>query len=325
MGKTLVIAEVYEGELRAATFSTVAAAKELQEQTSTGFDIAVLADDAGAHAEALKSLGAEQVIKIEDGNLAHYLAETWAPNIAELAKSGDYTTVLAPVTTTGKDLMPRVAALLDAGMASDIIGIEGADTFKRPVYAGNLVATVKLKTERKVVSVRGTAFPKAEPGGGESTITSADAVGVSPKGEFLGFEGAGGSDRPDLTEAGIVVSGGRGTKGEFDPVYQLADTLGAAVGASRAVVDAGWAPNDWQVGQTGKVVAPELYIALGISGAIQHWAGMKDSKTIVAVNKDPEAPIMELADYAIVADLFNAAPELAEKLKSLKDAGEISV
>ena len=321
MSRTLVIAEVYEGEYRGATLHAVRAAQDLKEKTGAPYDIIVIGSAAAA--AEVRGVGADKVIVAE--GLDHYLARPWAATVAEVAKAGGHDTIMMTATTTGKDLCPCVAARLDAGMASDVSEIIDASTFRRPVYAGNLVATVKIGTPVKVLSIRSTAFDKAETGQGESPVENASVAAVDSKEAYLEYETAEGGDRPELTEASIVVSGGRGTKGEFEPVYKLADTLGAAVGASRAVVDAGWAPNDWQVGQTGKVVAPELYIALGISGAIQHWAGMKDSKTIVAINKDPEAPIMELADYGLVADLFQAAPELAAKLQQLKDAGEISL
>ncbi len=322
MSRTLVVAEVYEGAFVSATLHAVRAAAELKDKSGAEFDILVLSADASV-ADNVKGYGAGKVLAATDGAFGHYLARPWSRTIAAVA--ADYDTVMITATTMGKDLAPCVAGLLDAGMASDVAEIIDASTFRRPVYAGNAVATVTINTDKKVLSVRATAFDKAEPTGADSPVESVSATAVDSKEEYVEFEGSGGSDRPSLADANIVVSGGRGTKGDFEPIYKLADSLGAAVGASRAVVDAGWAPNDWQVGQTGKVVAPNLYFAVGISGAIQHWAGMKDSKTIVAINKDGEAPIMELADYAIVADLFNAAPELADKLDALKASGDISL
>jgi electron transfer flavoprotein alpha subunit len=324
VAKTLVIAEVYEGEFRSATLNAVQAARDYQAKAGAAFDILVLGQSTDAAVAEVKGLGAGKVLVAQDAALAHYTAEHWGATIAAVAKGG-YDVIMVAATTTGKDLAPRVAALLDAGMASDVAEIVSADTFKRPVFAGNVIATVQVDSAIKVLSIRGTAFDKAEPAGGESPVESVSATASSVQKAVSGFEGAGGGDRPELTDASVVVAGGRGTKGDFEAVYKLADALKAAVGASRAVVDAGWAPNDWQVGQTGKVVAPGLYIALGISGAIQHWAGMKDSKVIVAINKDPEAPIMELADYVLVADLFAAAPELADKVEALKASGQISL
>lgn len=323
MARTLVIAEIYEGEFRSSTLHAVKAASVLKEKTGAEYDILAIGS-AGA-AQQAQNYGAGKVLHVDAAGLAHYLARPWAATIAAVAKSGNYDTLVMTSTTMGKDLCPRVAALLDAGMASDITGIVDAANFERPIYAGNVLATVTIETPIKVISARSTGFDKAEAGAAASPIESTQATEVTSKETFDRYEAAAGGDRPDLADAKIVVSGGRGTKGDFAPIYKLADALGAAVGASRAVVDAGWAPNDWQVGQTGKVVAPALYFAVGISGAIQHWAGMKDSKCIVAINKDPEAPIMELADYAIVADLFQAAPELATKLDGLKASGEITL
>lgn len=327
MARTLVIAEVYEGEFRTATLHAVTAAKALQGKSGNEFDILVLGSGIDAIAADLAKYGAGKVLKADDAAFAHYTARTYSATIAAVATSGNYDVIMATATTFGKDLCPYVAARLQAGMASDVTEIIDATTFKRPVYAGNAIATVEVTTPIKVLSIRGTAFDKAAPGDGTSAVESVSATAVDPKATFVQFEAAAGGEggRPQLTDAKIVVSGGRGTKGDFEPIYKLADALGAAVGASRAVVDAGWAPNDWQVGQTGKVVAPELYFAVGISGAIQHWAGMKDSKVIVAINKDPEAPIMELADYALVADLFSAVPELADKLAALRQKGELSL
>jgi electron transfer flavoprotein alpha subunit len=249
------------------------------------------------------------VIVADNAAYAHYLAENVAPMIAEVATG--YSHVMATATTTAKNIIPRVAALLDVQAISDISGVVSEDTFKRPIYAGNLIATVQSSDAIKVLTVRGTAFDGAPGEGGSASIEAVASAHDSAKSNFIGEEVAV-SDRPELTAADIVISGGRGMgNGEnFDMLYNLADKLGAAVGASRAAVDAGFVPNDMQVGQTGKIVAPDLYVAVGISGAIQHLAGMKDSKVIVAINKDEEAPIFSVADYGLVADLFVALPEL---------------
>ena len=243
----------------------------------------------------------------------HQLGENMGLLVADLGKG--YTHILSPATTTGKNFMPRVAALLDVGQISEIISVESPDTFKRPIYAGNVIATVQSVDPIKVITVRGTAFDPVAAEGGSAAVESVDAVHDAGVSSFVGEELAK-SDRPDLTAASIVISGGRGMQsGEnFEMLYQLADKLGAAVGASRAAVDAGFVPNDMQVGQTGKIVAPNLYVAVGISGAIQHLAGMKDSKVIVAINKDEDAPIFQVADYGLVADLFDAVPQLNEQL-----------
>ncbi len=244
--------------------------------------------------------------------MGHRLAESTAATIVALA--GDYEHIVAPATTDAKNVMPRVAALLDAMLISDVSGVVDANTFERPIYAGNAIQTVKSSDAKKVVTFRTSTFDAAGEGGSAAveTVSAAADPGLSSWVEDKVAE----SDRPELTSAGVVVSGGRGVGSEedFALIEQLADKLGAAVGASRAAVDSGYAPNDWQVGQTGKVVAPELYVAVGISGAIQHLAGMKDSKVIVAINKDEEAPIFQVADYGLVADLFNAVPELIDKL-----------
>lgn len=327
MGKILVIAEYYHGEYRRSTLHALKASEILKEKGAGSYDLLVLGPQPRSHLDRFKGSRAERILVGESPELKEYLAEPWAQAIATVVQTYHYTHVVMTATTTGKDLLPRVAALLEAGMASDVIEILAPDTFKRPVYAGNAVATVKITTPCKVISIRSTAFEAPNLSGDLPPVESfALPASLNPHGvEFLGFSPSAKGERPELTEAKIVVSGGRGTKGNFQPVFELADVLGAAIGASRAAVDAGWAPNDWQVGQTGKVVAPQLYIALGISGAIQHWAGMKDSKVIVAINKDPEAPMMQLADYALVADLFQAAPEMAEKLKKLKENGELQL
>jgi electron transfer flavoprotein alpha subunit len=265
--------------------------------------------------QAAQVAGVSKVLLADNAAYGHQLAENVAPLVAELAKSAGFEYVLAPATTTGKNLLPRVAALLDVGQLSDIVSVESADTFKRPIYAGNAIATVKSLDAIKVITVRGTAFDPVAAEGGSASIEAVTAVHDAALSRFVGEEVAK-SDRPELTAARVIISGGRGMgNGEnFALLEKVADKLGAAVGASRAAVDAGFVPNDMQVGQTGKIVAPELYIAVGISGAIQHLAGMKDSKVIVAINKDEEAPIFQVADYGLVADLFDAVPELEASL-----------
>ncbi len=305
----LVVAEHNNSALNAATNNVVTAARAI------GDDIHVLVagSNCGAVAEGAAQIeGVTKVLVADNAAYEHQLAENTSLLIAELGKN--YSHVLAAATTTGKNTMPRVAALLDVDQISDIVAVESADTFKRPIYAGNAIATVQSSAPIKVITVRGTGFDAAATGGSApiEALASAHDAGNSA---FVGEELAK-SDRPELTAADIVVSGGRGMgNGEnFEILYSLADKLGAAVGASRAAVDAGFVPNDMQVGQTGKIVAPQLYVAVGISGAIQHLAGMKDSKVIVAINKDEEAPIFQVADYGLVADLFEAVPELAGKL-----------
>ncbi len=306
----LVIAEHDNEELKPATLNTVAAAKAL------GGDIAVLVagkDCKGVAEAAAKVDGVSKVLHADADHLANQLAENMAPLIKDLA--GDYSHVLAPATTLGKNVMPRAAALLDVAVISDISGIDGEDTFERPIYAGNAIAKVKSSDKIKVITVRGTAFDPVAPEGGSASVETVDAPADSGLSEFVSEELTE-SERPELTVAKIVISGGRGMgSGEnFAILETVADKLGAAIGASRAAVDAGFVPNDYQVGQTGKVVAPDLYIAVGISGAIQHLAGMKDSKVIVAINKDEEAPIFQVADYGLVADLFKAVPELEAEI-----------
>ncbi|MFV1464361.1 MULTISPECIES: electron transfer flavoprotein subunit alpha/FixB family protein [unclassified Phaeobacter] len=305
----LLLAEVTDGALALdATAKAVTAASKLGDVTV----LAAGASAAAAGAEAAKIAGVSKVLVAEDASLGHRLAEPTAALIASLAS--DYEHIVAPATTDAKNVLPRVAALLDVMVISDVSGVVDGDTFERPIYAGNAVQTVKSRDAKKVISFRTSTFDAAGDGGSASvdTISAAQNPGLS---EWVEDKVAA-SDRPELTSAGVVVSGGRGVGSEedFKLIENLADKLGAAVGASRAAVDSGYAPNDWQVGQTGKVVAPELYVAVGISGAIQHLAGMKDSKIIVAINKDEEAPIFQVADYGLVADLFQAVPELIEKL-----------
>lgn len=305
----LLLAEVTDGVLnRDATAKTVTAAKSLGEITV----LCAGASASAAAADAATIAGVSKVLCAEDATLGHRLAEPTAALIVGLASG--YTHILAPATTDAKNVLPRVAALLDVMVISDVSGVVDADTFERPIYAGNAIQTVKSSDGVKVVSIRFSTFDAAADGGSAAVETVAAAA--SPALSTWLEDKVAASDRPDLTSAGIVVSGGRGVGSEesFAIIEALADKLGAAVGASRAAVDSGYAPNDWQVGQTGKVVAPDLYVAVGISGAIQHLAGMKDSKIIVAINKDEEAPIFQVADYGLVADLFTAVPELTSKL-----------
>ncbi|MFC3608780.1 electron transfer flavoprotein subunit alpha/FixB family protein [Stutzerimonas tarimensis] len=306
----LVIAEHNNAALAGATLNTVAAAKAI------GGDIHVLVagSGCGAVAEAAAQVeGVSKVLVADDAAYANGLAENLAPLVVDLAK--DYSHVLAPATTSGKNYLPRVAALLDVDQISDIVSVESADTFTRPIYAGNAIATVQSSAPIKVVTVRATGFDAVASEGGSAQVQQVSGPGDAGLSSFVGEELAR-SDRPELTGAKIIVSGGRGMQnGEnFKHLYALADKLGAAVGASRAAVDAGFVPNDMQVGQTGKIVAPQLYIAVGISGAIQHLAGMSGSKVIVAINKDEEAPIFQVADYGLVGDLFEIVPELERSL-----------
>ncbi|MFU8882287.1 MAG: FAD-binding protein [Rhodobacterales bacterium] len=305
----LLIGEVTDGTLALdATAKAVTAAKQLG-------DVTILCTGASAKAaadEAAKIDGVSKVLVAEDALYGHRLAEPVAALIASMA--GDYSHIVAPSTTDAKNIMPRVAALLDVMILSDVVGVVDADTFERPIYAGNAIQTVKSTDSVKVMTIRTSTFDLAGMGG--SAPVEAIATGDNPGLSEWVEDKVAASDRPELTSAGVVVSGGRGvgSEADFAMIEKLADKLGAAVGASRAAVDSGYAPNDWQVGQTGKVVAPDLYVAVGISGAIQHLAGMKDSKIIVAINKDEEAPIFQVADYGLVADLFAAVPELIEKI-----------
>ena len=306
----LVIAEHDNKTLKRATLQAVDAAARLGE-----VHLLVMGSGVDAVAKAAaKVAGVVQVKVVDDATLAEPLAEVVTAQVVPLAK--DYSHVVAAATAHGKDFMPRVAALLDVAQISEVTGIDSADTFRRPIYAGNAIATVQSSDPIKVLTVRGTSFDEAAAEGGSAAIEKVAAVAVDGQPALVGREQAS-SDRPELTAAQVVVAGGRGlgSAEQFQAVLEpLADRLGAALGASRAAVDAGYAPNDWQVGQTGKIVAPQLYIAAGISGAIQHLAGMKDSRIIVAINKDEEAPIFSVADYGLVADLFEAVPALTAKL-----------
>jgi len=308
---TLVIAEHDNASIKGATLNTVTAA------VACGGDVHVLVagHNAGAAAQAASKIaGVAKVIHADAPGLEHGLAENVAAQV--LAIASNYSHILFPATASGKNVAPRVAAKLDVAQISDITKVIAADTFERPIYAGNAIATVQSQDAVKIITVRTTGFDAAAATGGSAQVETAAATADAGKSSFMDSEIAK-SDRPELTAAKIIVSGGRalGSKEKFDEVMTpLADKLGAALGASRAAVDAGYAPNDWQVGQTGKIVAPQLYVAAGISGAIQHLAGMKDSKVIVAINKDPEAPIFSVADYGLEADLFTAVPELVKAL-----------
>ena len=307
---TLVIAEHDNGSLKGATLNTVTAAQAL------GADIDILVAGAGCDgaAQAAAAIpGIGKVLVADNAAYEHQLAENVSLLIADVGAG--YDNIVAPATANAKNTMPRVAALLDVAQISEIISVESADTFKRPIYAGNVIATVQSADAKKVITVRATAFDACAAEGGSAAVEAVDAVHDAGISAFVGEEVAE-SDRPELTAAPIVISGGRGMQnGEnFKLLEGIADKLGAAIGASRAAVDAGFVPNDMQVGQTGKIVAPDLYIAVGISGAIQHLAGMKDSKVIVAINKDEDAPIFQVADYGLVADLFDALPEIESKI-----------
>jgi len=308
----LVIAEHDNAQLKGATLNVLAAAAQLGAETHVlvaGVNVQAVA------AQAAQAAGVTKVLVADAPALEHALAENLAAQVLALASSSDYSHILFAATASGKNVAPRVAAKLDVAQVSDVIAIESPDTFQRPIYAGNAIATVQSADAVKVLTVRTTAFDAVAGEGGQAAVQTVTAVADSNLSTFEGREIAK-SERPELAGAAIVVSGGRGigSAENFKILDGLADKLGAAIGASRAAVDAGYAPNDWQVGQTGKIVAPQLYIAVGISGAIQHLAGMKDSKVIVAINKDPEAPIFSVADYGLVADLFQAVPELVNAL-----------
>ena len=306
----LVLVEHDGKAIKDATLATVTAASKLGEVHAlvVGNNVDAVAD------AATKIAGVAKVYAASSAALEHQLAEAVAPVAASLMEGHD--AFVAPATTTGKNIAPRVAALLDVMQVSDVLSVEGPDTFTRPIYAGNAIATVKSNDAKKVLTVRTTAFEKGPPEGGSGSVEKIDAAGDPGASSFVGLE-ASESERPELTSAKVIVSGGRafGSSEQFHALLDpLADKLGAAVGASRAAVDAGYAPNDYQVGQTGKIVATQVYVAIGISGAIQHLAGMKDSKTIIAINKDEEAPIFQVADIGLVGDLFKIVPELTEKL-----------
>jgi len=322
MSKVLVVAELSGQALRKSTHSAITCARKL---TASGGSFSILVaggPGSAAAAEELKPFGASEIIVCEDPSLTSYTAERYAPVVAEASKGADI--VVATASSFGKDLMPRVAARISAAYAADCSDVTvdaGGPLYKRPMFAGNAYGFCRLKTQQHVVSVRQSEWEAAAPSGGASAVRSMAVVApgaAASRIEFVSLDQVK-SERPELTEARVVVSGGRALKDQFFQLIEpLADVLGAAIGASRAACDAGYAPGDYQVGQTGKVVAPDLYIAIGISGAIQHIAGMKGSKTIVAINKDPEAPIFQIADYGLVADLFQAVPELVSALKARK-------
>jgi|TARA_A100001015_G_scaffold5099_1_gene6472 electron transfer flavoprotein alpha subunit len=306
----LVVAEHDNNEIKGSTLNTVTAASEI------GGDISVLvagSDSSTVAEQASKIAGISSVIHVDDPIYKNFLAEDLGNLVASIAEGFNY--ILAPATTFGKNFLPRVAAKLDVQQISDIISVEDADTFKRPIYAGSCIATVKSNDSVKVITVRTTAFDASPITDSSVTVNSGDVVDSLNNANFVS-DAIAESDRPELTAAEVIVSGGRalGSSENFQIIEALADKLGAAVGASRAAVDAGYVPNDYQVGQTGKIVAPSLYIAIGISGAIQHLAGMKDSKVIVAINKDEDAPIFQVADYGLVGDLFEAVPELTDSV-----------
>ena len=308
--KTLVLVEHDNASVKDATLATVTAAAKLG-------DVDMLVAGAGCQAAAdaaAKIAGVGKVLLADDAAYANQLAENVAPLVAQIM--ADYDALLAPATTNGKNIAPRVAAMLDVMQISDILSVEGERTFTRPIYAGNAIAAVESSDPKLVITVRGTAFDKAETEGGSGTVEAVSGPADAGISSFVSAEIAK-SERPELTSAKVIVSGGRALKDAEtfqEYIIPLADKLGAGIGASRAAVDAGFVPNDYQVGQTGKIVAPEVYIAVGISGAIQHLAGMKDSKVIIAINKDEDAPIFQVADIGLVADLFTAVPELTQKL-----------
>ncbi len=324
MANILIVAEQLGGELKKATLNCITFARELGGKLGTGFDIAVLGSGIGGVADALAGYGAGTIYTVESDALANYLAQPFANALAGVISQSGATHIVGPSDTYGKDLLPRVAAKLGAGMVSDVLALvgDGGDlAYKRPMYAGNIVATVKANTDSVVFSVRTTEYDAAEASGGASAVTSVTANVGEYGARFIEFAQTA-SERPELTDADVVVAGGRGLKDGasfYGLMNPLADQFNAAIGASRAVVDS-WSevPNDLQVGQTGKVVAPNLYFAVAISGAIQHLAGMKNSKTIVAINKDPDAPIFQVADYGLAADAFKAVPELVEQVKAAK-------
>lgn len=320
MGNILVVAELFESNVRKSTLAAVTFAKDAAEALDGTFSILALGSGIDDAVSDLAKYGAETIYKADGDSLKSYICEVYAPTISKVAEDNDFEIVVAPASNFGKDLMPRVAQRLSAGMASDISGFEtddGALVYKRPMFAGNVIGFMKVETDVAVVTVRQTEFDAAAPTGGESSIEDVDVEDSSVDGkELVDFEKVV-SARPDLNEARVVVSGGRGLKSaeNFKMLEELTDVLGGALGATRAAVDAGFCPNDLQVGQTGKIVAPDLYIAVGLSGALQHLAGMKGSRVIVAINKDEEAPIFSVADFGLVADLFNVVPEMLEDLK----------
>ncbi len=320
MANVLVVAEHLDGALRKVTLSTLTFAHQVAALTGGEVIATVLGEGVDSIAQELSKHGVSRVLVDDKAVFSNYLAENYAPAVAKVGQEVGATIVCGASSTTGKDLLPRVAALLDAGMVSDAVSVadDGGLKFTRPLWAGNVLTTVEVVTPVKVISVRTSDFDAAPESGAGAVEAFDTGAGARDDVEFVSFDQVK-SERPELTDAEVVIAGGRGLgSGEnFQMIMDLADTLGGAVGATRAAVDSGYAPNDWQIGQTGKVVAPNLYFAVAISGAIQHLAGMKGSKTIVAINKDPEAPIFQVADYGLVADAFEAVPALTEKLKAL--------
>jgi electron transfer flavoprotein alpha subunit len=324
----LVVAELDGSSVKKATYAAVTAAQDLAAKTGLSFNILAVGGAAADAASQLTQVGADTVYTVTDASLEHYLAMPYSAAIATAAKEIGATWLVMTSTTSGKDVMPRVAVRLSAGLAADVIGLtdlDGGVGLQRPMYAGNVVAVVEVLTDIKCITVRGSDWDAAQASDGNASNVTAIASAASAAAEasgkqrFVSFDGSGG-DRPELTEADAVIAGGRGLKSaeNFHILDPLADSLNAAIGASRAAVDSGYAPNDYQIGQTGKSVAPKLYIAVAISGAIQHLAGMKNSKTIVAINKDEEAPIFQVSDYGLVADAFKVVPELAEKITAAR-------
>jgi electron transfer flavoprotein alpha subunit len=322
MSNVLVVAEFGEGRLKKTTHSAVTFAKQAAAALGGSFSILILGSGLDGAADEASKLGADKVLVADDASLANYTAEAYAPTVAKLA--ADYAVVAAAASAFGKDLLPRVAGRLDAGYAADITDVltDGGLSYKRPMFAGNAFGVCKISTPVQMVTVRQSAFAAAEPGDGASAVekVAVEAAGAgASRVEWVSFDQIE-NERPELAEADVVISGGRALKEQFyDVLNPLADLFGAAIGASRAACDAGYCAPDLQVGQTGKVVAPGLYFAIGISGAIQHLAGMKSSKVIVAINKDAEAPIYQITDYGLVADLFKVVPELVEKVKAVKE------
>jgi electron transfer flavoprotein alpha subunit len=324
MGDVLVIAQILDGEVKKSTNSAVTFASQAASFLGGSYSVMALGDDLAAQTDALTKLGAAKVLLAQAPGLDQALPERWAPIIEQVVKAGGYQVVCSPSSSTGKDVLPRLSARLEAGMASEVaaVAFEGGKlTYTRPMYAGNVMGKVQILTELEVVTVRQTEFAPFEPAAAASPVEQVavpDPPAVLGKISFDKFEKSV-SARPDLAEAAVVVSGGRGLKSKenFKLIEDLADLLGGAVGATRAAVDAGFIHNDFQVGQTGKIVAPDLYFAIGLSGALQHVAGMKSSKTIVAINKDEEAPIFQVSDYGVVADLFKVVPDLIEQIKKV--------
>jgi electron transfer flavoprotein alpha subunit len=320
MSNVLILVEHQDGKPKKASQSGITFGKQMSEKMGGQLNLLVIGQNVQAVADALSGYGAAKIFTVEGSAFEHALAESYTAAIVTAAKACGATLIAGTSSSTSKDVMPRVAARLDAGMASDVLKIVDAKTFKRPMWAGNVIATVELTSEIKVCTVRATEFEQPVKQGGASPVEklACDVSLANLKAKFISLKTVK-SERPDVTTASRVVSGGRGVKGAdgFKMIEELADVLGAGIGASRAVCDAGWVPNDLQIGQTGKVVAPDLYIAVGISGAIQHIAGMKSSKVIVAINKDPEAPIFQVADYGLVGDLFKIVPEFIAEYKKI--------